>query len=84
VIGNGHASRQQRFLVFEADQEYVLLRTYGDLMIGAALDRENRVVGPRLLFIRGSSAERLEFKQEELGELEHALDAKPAAVQLAP
>lgn len=80
LIGNGEASRQTRFLVFKNPADYVLLRTYGDVMIAAPLERVGNVVGRELLLLRASTKDTLEFHMEEFEPLElKSLKPKVAA-----
>lgn len=68
-IGNGEAFRQERFLVLKDSQDFVLLRTYGDLMIAANVDRTKKVTGNDILLLRTSSKDKFEFRTEKLGPL---------------
>jgi hypothetical protein len=74
LIGNGEAARQERFLVLKDSQDFVLLRSYGDLIIAANVDRTKKVTGNDILLLRTSSKDKFEFRTEKLGPLKKGVD----------
>lgn len=84
LIGNGEAVRQKKFLVLKEPDNYALLRTYGDLLIAAPIDKPNKLVENDLLLLRVSSQDRLEFKLEMVGPLERKPDIVPSVKQASP
>lgn len=75
LIGNGEAVRQEKFLFLKEPSDYALLRTYGDLMIAAPVDRNKKLVGHDLLLLRAPSKDKIEFRTEIVGPLERKPDA---------
>jgi hypothetical protein len=77
LIGNGEATQQKIFLILKEQKEYVLLRTYGDLMIAAPIDRSKKLVEHELLLLRFTSKDKLELRSELVGPLEREPNLKP-------
>lgn len=69
VVGNGEASRKERFLTLKSSPDMVVLRSYGDLLIAARFDREQKLVSNELLLIRLTEHQRAEFYNEMVGPL---------------
>lgn len=72
LIGNGEAVRQDTFFVMSETNDYVFLRTYGDLIIAAPVDRKAKKIQQHFLLLKTSSKDRLELRAEKLGPLEKA------------
>jgi len=74
LVGNGEAVRQERFLVLQDSPDFVLVRSYGDVMIAAKVDRTKKTTGNDILLLRTSSRDKFEFRTETLGPLKKEID----------
>jgi len=74
LVGNGEAVRQERFLVLQDSPDFVLVRSYGDVMIAAKVDRIKKTTGNDILLLRTSSRDKFEFRTETLGPLKKEID----------
>lgn len=51
LVGDAEARQKKQFVALKADQDVVLLRSYGDLLIFTKIDKEARVQGIRLMWL---------------------------------
>jgi hypothetical protein len=51
LVGDAEARHKKQFVALKADQDMVLLRTYGDLLIFTKIDKEAHVQSLRLLWL---------------------------------
>lgn len=69
LIGNGEAFRQTSFLTIKSRPDVVVLRTYGDRLICAPFDKNNKEVKRELLILNISMFNEINFLMEEIGPL---------------
>lgn len=76
IVGNGNASQQTKFLISDENPNFVLLRTYGDLMIFKSIEKkdakigeENMKLGDKIMLLKASPGLQLTFTQAQVGPL---------------
>jgi hypothetical protein len=70
LLGNRAATTQKTFLIMKGPPEVAVLRTYGNLTIGAQLDRSKMHLTKTLVTMNLSAAQMYSFVVEETGRLE--------------
>ena len=67
IIGNGEATRQQRFLMLTDHSGFAVLRVYGDQILAGQVDSRDRKAGSGLLLIKLSADKPLRMQSEDIG-----------------
>ncbi|MBU9643617.1 hypothetical protein KTF36_17345 [Burkholderia gladioli] len=69
VLGNGAATKKDRFLTLDADPNKVVLRAYSDTLIIADVSRKEHKVSNRIEIMSLSEKKNIKFWNEKLGRL---------------
>jgi hypothetical protein len=69
LLGNGAATKKERFLTLDADPTKVVLRAYSDTLILADISRKDHKVSNRLELMSLSEKKDIKFWNEKLGRL---------------
>jgi hypothetical protein len=69
VIGNGEASRQSVFLMALSNQDHVVLRVYGDLLIFEQVDRKEKMLTGKIVLKKMSETSQQELVLVDMGPL---------------
>lgn len=76
LIGNGEASKRDRFLVLKQEPDLVVLRNYGSVLLTARFSRESKQLSNEFVVIRLAEGERIAFTNEVVGPLK----VKPGSI----
>lgn len=79
IVGNGEASRQQRFLKLSKFPDYAVLRVYGNRLIAAKVNFTKNEIGPELMLLTLKDNEPLVLEAALIGPLK---SAKLTSIQL--
>lgn len=69
VLGNGAATKKERFLTLDSDPNKVVLRAYSDTLILADMSRKNHTVSNQIEIIWLGEKKDIKFWNEKLGRL---------------
>lgn len=69
LLGDGAATKKERFLTLDSDPNKVVLRVYSDTLIIANLSRQDHKIGNHLEIISLSEKKEIKLWQEKLGRL---------------
>ncbi len=70
MVGNGNAYKKTEFLSMDEYPNFILVRTYGDLLILKSVDADGRVLGNKLKIIKFSPGHSIDFTQRKFDSLD--------------